>query len=140
MDGRGCSGLAKLRRKCAPGTRRCPCSVARPLLEGTKKSAVAEEGTMDQVTHGTTPVLDGNRLARHSLPDVSAEAGRLAASVERAIQRETGRGVKDLSVEAGRNGIVLRGRCATYFTKQKAQHAAMEICGGRQVSNRIEVG
>ena len=140
MDGRGCSGLAKLRRKCAPGTRRCPCSVARPLLEGTKKSAVAEEGTMDQLTLGTTPVLDGKRLARHSLSEATAEADRLAASVERAIQRETSGGVKDLCVEASRNSIVLRGRCATYFTKQKSQHAAMEICGGRQVINRIEVG
>ncbi len=93
---------------------------------------------MDQLT-GTTPLVHG-RLARHSLPEATADAERLAASVERAIQRETGGGVKDLCVEASRNSLVLRGQCATYFAKQKAQHAAMEICGGRQVTNRIEVG
>lgn len=73
------------------------------------------------------------------LPETQAEAEALAASIERAVQRETGRRVRNLSVEVTRDGILLRGRCDTYYCKQLAQHAAMAMPGGQRVTNRIEV-
>lgn len=73
------------------------------------------------------------------LPETLAEAEQLAASIERAVQRETGRGVRDLSVEINPNGILLKGRCTTYYCKQLAQHAAMTVPGSDQVTNSIEV-
>lgn len=73
------------------------------------------------------------------LPETQAEAEALAASIERAVQRETGRRVRNLSVEVTRDGILLRGRCETYYCKQLAQHAAMAMPGGQRVTNRIEV-
>ena len=75
----------------------------------------------------------------HPLPETLAEAERLAASIERAVQQETGRGVRNLRVEVSREGVLLRGRCDTYYTKQLAQHAAMACPGGDTVTNRIEV-
>ncbi len=75
----------------------------------------------------------------HPLPETLAEAERLVASIERAVQAETGRGVRDLSVEVSEEGVLLRGRCSSYYTKQLAQHAAMATPGGDTVTNEIEV-
>jgi hypothetical protein len=73
------------------------------------------------------------------LPETLEEAEALAASIERAVQMETGRGVDDLTVEVRPEGICLKGRCTTYYTKQLAQHAAMSIPGGDRLINSIEV-
>ncbi len=75
----------------------------------------------------------------YPLPQSLAEAERLVASIERAVQEETGRGVRDLRVELHEEGVLLRGRCHSYYTKQLAQHAAMAVPGGDAVTNEIEV-
>jgi hypothetical protein len=73
------------------------------------------------------------------LPETLEEAEELAASIERAVQRETDRGVADLTVEVSSQGIQLKGHCRTYYTKQLAQHAAMSMPGGHHLTNDIEV-
>ena len=73
------------------------------------------------------------------LPETLEEAEELAASIERAVQLETGHGIADLTVEVSPRGIRLRGRCTTYYTKQLAQHAAMNTPGGDRLTNNIEV-
>jgi hypothetical protein len=73
------------------------------------------------------------------LPETLEEAEELAASIERAVRDETDWGVADLLVEVSPEGVLLRGRCDTFYTKQLAQHAAMRIPGGRRLTNRIEV-
>jgi len=73
------------------------------------------------------------------LPATLAEAEQLAASIEQAVQRETGWGVRDLSVEVDRDGVLLKGRCETFYCKQLAQHAAMAVPGGDRLTNTIEV-
>ncbi len=73
------------------------------------------------------------------LPETLEEAEELAALIERAVQYETGRGVADLTVEIGPEGVLLKGRCDTYYTKQLAQHAAMRMPGGDRLINSIEV-
>ena len=73
------------------------------------------------------------------LPETLEEAERLVASIERAVQQETNGGVRDLAVEMDDEGIVLTGRCSTFYCKQLAQHAAMAIPGGDRLVNRIEV-
>jgi hypothetical protein len=73
------------------------------------------------------------------LPETLEEAEELAASIERAVQDETDWGVSDLLVEVSPNGVLLRGRCETFYTKQLAQHAAMRIPGGNRLINSIEV-
>jgi hypothetical protein len=73
------------------------------------------------------------------LPDTLEEAEELAASIERAVQCETGRGVADLTVEVGPQGVLLKGHCDTYYTKQLAQHAAMRMPGGNRLTNSIVV-
>jgi hypothetical protein len=73
------------------------------------------------------------------LPETLEEAERLVASIEKAVQQETNGGVRDLAVEMDGEGIVLTGRCSTFYCKQLAQHAAMAIPGGDRLVNRIEV-
>ena len=74
-----------------------------------------------------------------ALPETLEEAEELAASIERAVQRETAHGVRNLAVEVSRRGVLLRGRCSSYYTKQLAQHAAMSLPGGDRLLNCIEV-
>lgn len=73
------------------------------------------------------------------LPETVEEAEELAASIEKAVQRQTGRQIRNLSVEVNREGVRLRGHCTTYYCKQLAQHAAMAVPGGDRLTNSIEV-
>lgn len=73
------------------------------------------------------------------LPETLEEAEELATSIERAVQQETGRAVADLTVEVGPQGVRLKGHCESYYTKQLAQHAAMQFRGGDKLVNSIEV-
>lgn len=73
------------------------------------------------------------------LPETVEEAEELAASIEKAVQRETGRRIRDLAVEVNRDGVRLKGHCTTYYCKQLAQHAAMALPGGNRLTNSIEV-
>jgi osmotically-inducible protein OsmY len=69
----------------------------------------------------------------------SPEAQRLAASIQSAVQRETGFAIRGLTVEITREGIRLSGCCDSFYSKQLAQHAAMTMPGGQCLSNCIEV-
>ncbi len=73
------------------------------------------------------------------MPETLAEAEELAASIQRAVDQETGHGVRGLCVEINGDGVLLRGRCRTYYCKQLAQHAAMAVPGGSRLTNSIEV-
>jgi len=93
---------------------------------------------MDDRCCGGAPALSADSFREHPLPETLAEAERLAASIERAVSRETCGGVLDLRVLVDREGVRLTGRCRTYYTKQKAQQAAMVVSGSR-LTNLIEV-
>ena len=80
-----------------------------------------------------------SRDARVPLPETLEEAEALAASIERAVHRQTGHGVRDLAVEVHRDGILLKGRCTSYYCKQLAQQAVMSMPGGDRLTNSIEV-
>jgi osmotically-inducible protein OsmY len=90
-------------------------------------------------TFGGPPVVWAEAEADHPLPETLEEAEKLAASIERAVWRETGGRVRNLRVEVNEDGILLTGRCSTYYAKQQAQHAAMQVPGGGELTNRIEV-
>jgi hypothetical protein len=82
-------------------------------------------------------------MMRHQLaallPETLEEAEELAVSIERAVQRETDFGIEGLTVEIRPEGVLLRGHCSTFYAKQLAQHAAMNIPGGDRLVNSIEV-
>jgi osmotically-inducible protein OsmY len=94
---------------------------------------------MDDLLYGAARVLSPDDLSEYPFPETPAEAERLAAFIERAVWQETHGGVRDLRVEVSRDGVLLSGRCDTYYTKQRAQHAAMAVPGGGPLTNGIVV-
>jgi osmotically-inducible protein OsmY len=64
---------------------------------------------------------------------------KLAEEIEGVVQRRTGFQIRDLQVEVYPDCIVISGRAPTYYAKQLAQHAAMDVAGHDLLHNRIEV-
>jgi hypothetical protein len=64
----------------------------------------------------------------------------LAESIARVVRHRTGGKVQGLKVEVRRDGVRLQGRCATFYCKQLAQHAAMDLTPDSVLTNEIEVG
>jgi hypothetical protein len=63
-----------------------------------------------------------------------------ADQVEALIQRRLlGRAIHRLRVLIQEQGLILQGRAPTYYAKQLAQHAAMEVSGLPILANEIEV-
>ncbi len=50
-----------------------------------------------------------------------------------------GRRVGDFRVLAQDGGLVLQGRARTYYAKQLAQHAVMDVTAARILANEIQV-
>lgn len=60
--------------------------------------------------------------------------------LEALLMRRLGNRIRDLRVLVQSEGIVLQGRSSTYYAKQLAQHAAMEMSQYPIAANEIEVG
>ena len=86
---------------------------------------------------GILEPLDCRRQSAVDEPQFDLE--RLAAKIEQTVWHATAAGVKSLRVELCESEVILSGRCRTYYTKQIAQHAAMEAATGWNVINRIQV-
>jgi outer membrane biogenesis lipoprotein LolB len=72
------------------------------------------------VTHNATPPAQGTQL-------------------EMKLTNRLGRQVRNLRIHVRDTGVVLYGQATTYYAKQLAQHAAMEITGLPVLANEIEV-
>jgi hypothetical protein len=59
--------------------------------------------------------------------------------LETHLQAHLSGRVRDIRLLLRDNGLVLRGRCQTYYAKQLAQHAVMRAGGFRILANEIEV-
>jgi hypothetical protein len=64
----------------------------------------------------------------------------LTISVRQRIESRLGGRVRDLAVRVVGETVVLEGKCATYYTKQLAQHAALAVLEDEQLENAIAVG
>jgi hypothetical protein len=71
------------------------------------------------------------------LPDQTQD---LAQSIETVIRTRTSGLVRGLHVLVLDDGeVVITGRTTTYYAKQLATHAALEVCDDRILTNDIEV-
>ena len=59
--------------------------------------------------------------------------------LEALVQRRLHGRVRDLRLLWRDQGLILQGQTSTYYAKQLAQHAAMEITGLAILANEIEV-
>ncbi|MDA7977688.1 MAG: BON domain-containing protein [Pirellulales bacterium] len=67
------------------------------------------------------------------------ETALLVARLEAAIRRLTGDRVRGLRIDVSAESVTIAGRCATFYCKQQAQHAAMELLNQEALVNEIEV-
>jgi hypothetical protein len=64
---------------------------------------------------------------------------RLAIAIMQRIESRLPGRVRNLAVRITGDTIVLEGQCATYYTKQLAQHAALGILEDEHLENAIAV-
>jgi len=64
---------------------------------------------------------------------------QLAIAIRQRIETRLPGRVRRLAVRIFDGTVVLEGECATYYTKQLAQHAALGILEDEQLENAIEV-
>jgi hypothetical protein len=84
-------------------------------------------------THAPPPAIVRNTL------DSDPQMARLVQSICQDVREQTFGGVRDLEIRIDETGVVLRGRCASFYCKQLAQHAAIRLVGERPLVNEIEV-
>jgi hypothetical protein len=70
---------------------------------------------------------------------VVVPSARREERLESLIERRLGSRVNNLRVVIWPMGLVLEGRASTYYAKQLAQHAAMELTTEPILANDIEV-
>jgi hypothetical protein len=62
-----------------------------------------------------------------------------SGDLERHIHLRTGRRIRGLSIELRPEQVVLRGRAATYYAKQLAQHGVRDLLPQVRLENHIVV-
>jgi hypothetical protein len=82
----------------------------------------------------------GFSVAHPVATDHASERQRqLAVAIRQRIESRLGGRVHELAIRIRGNTIVLEGRCATFYTKQLAQHAALGVLEEEQLENAITV-
>ncbi|WP_146566368.1 BON domain-containing protein [Posidoniimonas corsicana] len=64
----------------------------------------------------------------------------LASRIQSRIERRLGDRIQGLRVSVDDKHVTLAGRCATYYSKQLAQHAALGVLEDERLENEILVG
>jgi hypothetical protein len=64
---------------------------------------------------------------------------RLAAVIRQRIETRLPGRIRNLAVRTQVDTVVLEGQCATFYTKQLAQHAALGVLEDEHLENAIEV-
>lgn len=60
-------------------------------------------------------------------------------AIERAVRLRTSGQIRDLHVDLLDGEVILSGRTSTYYTKQLATHAVLDLLDDLELSNDIEV-
>ncbi len=98
---------------------------------------------IDSVNRKSRSQLDSPELpievAEFPLGEVEAQRERLILRILQRIESRLPGRVRQLSVYAAENAIVLSGQCNTYYTKQVAQHTAMGVLEYERLVNNIDV-
>jgi osmotically-inducible protein OsmY len=110
----------------------CPMKPQSPLAVGDRASPL--EGATPRTVDPTT-ILDPFEFPRQA----ALTRDEFAARIKQRIRMQTSDRIHELAVVVMEGRVELHGRCATFYTKQLAQHAAMGILEDEVVINNIEV-
>lgn len=109
------------------------------FFESWEQCIIPEETPAPDTQIGGIQKEVGDQAKRQAMDEALPSNEQLIARIERQIRRDTQGGIRDLHVEMTRAGVTLYGYCGTYYMKQKAQRAAMDIPGALPLTNAIEV-
>jgi hypothetical protein len=111
------------------------CGVATWSHTASAVSAV-DEPTVEVRLSPSGTFADAAPIQPNDRPERNRQ---LAIAIRQRIESRLPGRVRDLSVRILERMVVLEGQCATYYTKQLAQHAALGILDDEQLENAIEV-
>jgi hypothetical protein len=97
---------------------------------------VEESATLDAIAS------TGRKFAKReesAAATLSEQHGNLAAAIIQRVESRLPGRVRNLAVRILADTVVLEGQCATYYTKQLAQHAALGILEDEHLENAIVV-
>ncbi len=94
----------------------------------------------DSASFAGAPPSRPNRIGRSIMPRALPGPSDLASTIASRILARTHGQVRELKVELGDHGVVIRGRAPTYYAKQLALHGAMDLIQDHAILNQIEVG
>lgn len=119
-----------------------PRSVTVPPTTGST-SHIAPQFGLSPSSHDSTrqDAPPGARSSNHSNMNRSRleRFRNLTIAIRQRIETRLAGRVRDLAVRVRGETIVLEGSCATYYTKQLAQHAALGALDGEPLENAITV-
>lgn len=114
------------------------CAVAASLRRDDVSSIAIAEAPA-----GNAEVAAAATVAKLSLDvsqDREAQHRSREVVIKQRIESRLPARVRNLVVRSFDGLVVLEGQCATYYTKQLAQHAAMGVLEEEQLENAIVVG
>ena len=85
----------------------------------------------------TRPAFAETRLRAS---DWTGRQDAIAAAVRGRLSDAFGPAAEGFGVHVSTDRVLIDGRVASYFAKQKAGHAALDACGGLRVQNDVRVG
>ena len=97
------------------------------------------QGTVSLCTTSQAPPTTNSVKSFPPSADVVQRLCELASTVKQRIESRLPGRVRNLTVRIVAHTIVIEGQCATYYTKQLAQHAALGVIEAEHLENAIVV-
>ncbi|MFO0791988.1 MAG: BON domain-containing protein [Pirellulales bacterium] len=83
--------------------------------------------------------VNANAASGEALSHFARRRQLLESAVDERIRTRLGQRVRNLHVRVEDDVVLIEGECATYYTKQLAQHAAMGVLEDEHLENAIVV-
>jgi hypothetical protein len=111
------------------------------VVFGQRNSVNGATSTVDppSVEAGPSPAGTPVKLSEHAAKSGADRRRQVIVIIRKRIESRLSRRVRDLNVRFQGNTVVLEGTCATYYTKQLAQHAALGVLDDETLENAIVV-
>jgi len=135
-----------MRRAGHERTASCETTTSAPPTNSTRASVIVPRhfpnGSTSTVDVPATELLlsPGGNAAKAKAGNNRADRRRqIDVTIRQRIESRLPGRVRNLNVRLLGNTVVLEGQCATYYTKQLAQHAALGVLEDEQLDNAIVV-
>jgi hypothetical protein len=115
---------------------------AEDKVEARERATRGQNSAANRSTPGLRVSLStaGTFIASDLTTEERLERARqVAISIRQRIETRLLGRVRNLSIRVENNIVFLEGRCATFYTKQLAQHAALGVLEDEQLVNNIAV-